>query len=244
MITSVYIVDDEPHAVELLTGYVARTPGLRLLGSSTHPVEALDRILNADPPALTFLDVDMPALSGIELARRVAFHTRVVFTTSFREYGAEAYEYDVLDYLLKPFSYERFLAAIRKYNASPDAEAGKASEGLEAVFVKTDTKGKLLRVRLDTLLYVEGAQNYIKIHLVNGETILTNLSIRELMHRLPAGRFLRIHKSYVVNLRAICSIEAGQLRLDNEAMIPIGRAYQELLLTQLGRSILNGGPQP
>ena len=243
MKTSVYIVDDEPHAAELLAGYVAQTPGLQLQGTSTDPAEALSRILTASPPALTFLDVDMPVLSGIELARQVSFHTRVILTTSFREYGAEAYEYNVLDYLLKPFSYERFLTAVQKYEAIARNVPAVATGAKPAIFVKTDSKGKLVRVPLDQLLYIEGAQNYVRLHLSGGKEILTNISIREIMLRLPAGAFHRVHKSYVINLQAIAAVEAGQIRIDDGTLVPIGRAYQEALLAQLGHSTLNYGTQ-
>jgi two-component system LytT family response regulator len=205
-----YVIDDEPHAIEILSKYIGMTPGLQLLGTALDAQSALVEIRTAEPPDLTFLDIDMPVLSGIEAARLIRNHTNVIFTTSFREYGAEAFDNGVLDYLLKPFSYERFVEAVQKFRKNVLSGAGESEAAY--FFVKAETKGKLIRVALENLA---------------DEQLLTHSTLQEMANNLPAANFVRIHKSFVINLKHVKAIEARQVRMDNRMVVPIGRAYYE-----------------
>jgi two-component system LytT family response regulator len=235
MTLTCYIVDDEPHALALLNDYILQTPGLTLAGSSLRPLEALNEI-TARPPDITFLDVDMPDLNGIELAGLVRGLTTVVFTTSFREYGPEAFEKNAADYLLKPVSLERFLQCIRRVRDKLSPLATAATER-PYIFIKTDVKGKLVRVELDRILYIEGMSNYLMIHLA-GEKICAYLTLAELLEQLPAGRFSRIHKSYIVANGEIRSMEQGQVGLSDNVHLPIGRAFAAAFQQQMRPHLL------
>jgi DNA-binding LytR/AlgR family response regulator len=215
-----YIVDDEPHAIELLQKYIGMTPGLFLLGSTLDAQAALQTLQGPVPPHIVFLDIDMPVLSGITVSGYCQAGTLTVFTTSFREYGPEAFEKNALDYLLKPFSYERFLNCIDKAQKT-FAERGMAGGPL---FVKGGARNTLVKIDPNELVYIEGAENFVYLHKPN-ERITTYQTLQEMAAALPPDRFLRIHKSYIVNLDHIASIEPGRVRMDNQVTLPLGRVY-------------------
>jgi two-component system LytT family response regulator len=230
MILDCYILDDERHAVELLQTYVEQTAGLRLAGSSTKPLEALTAI-PALRPAITFADVDMPELSGLDLAGRVAGITAIVFTTAYREFAPEAFEKDAVDYLLKPISYARFLSCI-------DRVKRKITVDSAAHFmVKTGARGALARIAVDDITYIAGLSAYIEIHLAVNK-IVTYLSLAELLEQLPPDRFSRIHKSFIVAHDRIKLIADGQVKLVNGDSLPIGRVYRRAFYDKLERSLL------
>lgn len=233
---STYIIDDEAHAIDILRRYISQTPGLSLSGWTQQPQQALLEIKPSSAPDLTFLDIDMPGLSGIDLAGLVSPLTRIAFTTSYREYGGDAFEMNALDYILKPFSYERFLACVQKYRNM--AGTAQATGKLPATFfVNGGTKGKLVSVNMADLVYIKGEQNYISLHL-KAKEILTYLTLQEMMERLPHDQFLRIHKSYIVNTGYIRTIEAGHIRLEGNVLLPVGRTYLENFNERLRAQIL------
>ena len=235
MNTTVYIVGDDPPAIETLATYVRRTPGLQLRGTAGSPQAPLEQLRQGPPPDLAFLDIDLPGISGLELAPLLPGPTRVIISTSYREFGPEAFEHNVLDYLLKPFGYERFLAAIHKFDAQRPAAASLPETGNpQSLLVKTGTKGQLLKIDPPAILYIEGAQNYVKLHLDDHSTVMTYLSLREVQQHLPANSFLRVHKSFIVNLDRIHAIRQGRIFLDDQQQVPIGRAFQEAVGRRLG----------
>lgn len=226
MTISTFIIDDEPHAIDVLKKYIGMTPGLQLRGSALDPLQALREITSLSPPDLTFVDVDMPVLTGIELAGLINRYTRVVFTTSYREYGVEAFEKNALDYLLKPFSYERFLGCIQKFRELQTGRQQTDPNERSALFISGGTKGKLIKVLPDELIHAEGAQNFVRLHFAT-ESLLVYLTLQEVLEKLPGNHFARIHKSHIVNVLKIKSVEGGQVRMENQAVIPIGRTYQD-----------------
>jgi DNA-binding LytR/AlgR family response regulator len=232
MKTTVYIVDDEPHALELLAGYVRRTPGLELTGCATNPADALDAI-RSDPPDLAFLDIDLPGITGLELAALLPAQTRAVISTSYRQFGPEAFDQEVLDYLLKPYAYERFLAALRKYQGQHSPNTRSLKEEDHPLLIKTGTKGKLVRIDTGSIVYIEGAQNYVRLHLDAAGPLMTCLSLQDILESLPATHFCRIHKSFIVNLRRVRAFEQRRVLLDNRRDIPVGRSYQAAFQQQL-----------
>lgn len=221
-----YLIDDEHHALELLAAYVERTPGLLLAGRSLDPLKGLAE-LNRNPPDILFLDVDMPGLSGLELARILRGRCAVVLTTSFREFGPEAFELEVLDYLLKPFLYDRFLQAVQRCSE----QLPKTTLAHE-LLVKTGIKGQLQHIKLTDIVYVTGLQAYASIHLPEAK-VIAYVSLQELLTRLPADRFSRIHKSHLVSHDWIDVLEPAQVRLKNGVVLPIGRSYHEAFFRRL-----------
>jgi DNA-binding LytR/AlgR family response regulator len=219
MILSCYIVDDERHAIEVLRDYILKTPGLSLFGSSTDPLEALAAISVPEPPDLTFVDVDMPQLNGLDFAGMVNGRTTVIFTTAYREYAVEAFERRAADYLVKPLFYERFLAAVQRFR-----DSGIKKEAVD-FFVSTGTKGQLVRVPISDIRYIQGADAYIKIYL-DKASIMTYMRLAEVIKYLPASGFTRIHKSYIVNDGLVRVIEPGQVRLKDDTRLPLGPSYR------------------
>src|SRR6185437_11434262 len=156
-----YIVDDETHSIEILKSFIEKTPGLTLTGSATDPLFALNEVMVDDPPDVTFLDVDMPELSGMEFAELVNAHTRIIFTTSFCEYAVEAFEKNAEDYLLKPIGYERFLKAIKKVKTNILNKERKNNRVDEFFLIKSDVKGKMIKIIKNDIILVEAMQNYV-----------------------------------------------------------------------------------
>jgi DNA-binding LytR/AlgR family response regulator len=230
------VIDDERHAANLLADYIRQTPGLELAGIFTNPLTALELFSGTGPaPDLTLLDIDMPELSGMDLAGLISHKTRVVFTTSFREYAPEAFEKDAADYLLKPVGYERFLRCIQRIRAR---DVSQAAITVEYFFVKSDIKGKMVRVSIPEIRYIESNGNYVQIYLAK-EKIIAYLTLSEIMAQLPPGRFSRIHRSIVVAQGYIRSVEHFQVKLlDRAELLPIGRTYSAHFLKELQAALL------
>jgi len=221
------IVDDEPPALDLLEGYVKKTPFLELAGRCNSAFEAL-KALEAEPVDLLFLDIQMPELNGLQLSRSLGGEQRVIFTTAFEQYALEGFKADALDYLLKPFSYEEFLQAAGKARAwfelKSRAGAPREEKG-QSIFVKSDYK--LVRIDLDDILYIEGLKDYAKIYLEGRERpVMTIRSMISLEEQLPAESFLRVHRSFIVNLAKVKTIERNRI-VFGKTYIPVSEKYQE-----------------
>lgn len=229
MIWTTYVIDDEEHSLIVLTDYIQRTPGLQLLGTATKPLEALHQISSGPAPDLIFADIDMPEISGLELAGLLPGSSQLVFITSFPEYAVDAFEKSARDYLLKPFSYERFLKCIQKVRSIPAAAAPPLQD--DAFFVKHG-KGTLYRLQPSKVIYVEADLNYIHIHLPE-ERLTVYLTLKEMEEKLPAGQFLRVHKSFLVNPSHIIVAEPGQLKMVNQHIVPVGRLFRPALSQKL-----------
>lgn len=229
-----YIVDDEPHAIAILKDFIEKTPGLQISGYAENPLIALDKI-NREQPALTFLDVDMPELNGLQFASIVKSQTAVIFTTAYREYAVEAFETEAADYLLKPISYERFLGCIQKIRKSMAAFQKPPEIHPTSFFVKSGTKDKLLRVEIEDIIFISGFDHYVEIHFKE-QKLVTYLKLSEIWERLPEDKFSRIHRSYIVNHHAILSIEPGQVKVASDVCIPIGNTYKDAFRKKLSGS--------
>ncbi|WP_342647377.1 LytTR family DNA-binding domain-containing protein [Mucilaginibacter sp. CSA2-8R] len=230
-----YIIDDEYHSVEILISYIAQTPGLELAGYATNPLTALNDITGVHPPDVTFLDVEMPELSGMEVAGLVKPYTTVIFTTSFREFAVEAFEKEAFDFLPKPISYARFRQSISRIQR--DQEKKITSQQREFFFVKSDVRGKMVKVAIKDIIYVEGAQNYIKIHLTTGN-MMPYLTINEIEEYLPSTQFARIHQSFIVNNEFVKAVEPGRVILINDHSLNIGRYYKDAYLKKIKGDLL------
>lgn len=218
------IIDDEPLAAGLLESYVAKTPYLNLTGTYNSAITAM-RDLRDNPVPLLFLDIQMPELSGVEFAKILPRDTKIIFTTAFPQYALEGYKVNALDYLLKPISYEDFLRATEKaqdwYNILQKREAYNDDR---IMFIKSEYK--LLRVCLDDILYVEGLKDYVRICLKNGEKIMSLMSMKKLEDYLPHPEFLRTHRSYIVHMPEVRSIDRFRI-VFGEVFIPISDNYKE-----------------
>ena len=224
MIINCAIIDDEPLAAGLLESYVAKTPYLNLTGTYNSAITAM-RDLRDNPVPLLFLDIQMPELSGVEFAKILPKDTKIIFTTAFPQYALEGYKVNALDYLLKPISYEDFLRATEKaqdwFNVLQKREAYNDDR---IMFIKSEYK--LLRVHLDDILYVEGLKDYVRICLKNGEKIMSLMSMKKLEDYLPRPEFLRTHRSYIVHMPEVRSIDRFRI-VFGDMFIPISDNYKE-----------------
>ncbi len=226
------IVDDEQHAIDILVHYVSQVPYLHLAGTTTNPMSAL-QMVNEQKVDLVFLDIQMPELSGIDFIKAIGGKAKVILTTAYSEFALESYELDVVDYLLKPIRFARFLQAVQK--AFDDIREVKETEKPELtdddhIFVKTETKGKLLRINLKDIDYIEGMKNYVCIYR-GGQKTLVYTSMKELEEHLHNKQFMRVHRSFIIPLFKITGIEGNILRLkDVAAEILIGENYKAELM--------------
>jgi len=208
----VVAIDDEPLALQLVKGYVEKTPFLELAGAFDNPVEAVAFIGSSDVD-MVLLDVQMPDLTGTELARVISGGPKVVFTTAYEKYALEGFRLDVVGYLLKPFSYAEFLKVVQKVDRLIELER-KELPGLEVkndfLFIKSDYK--IRRINFSEIHYIEGLKDYVKIFLTGEKKPVMSLStLKALEARLPADRFMRVHRSFIVNLETVKVIERNRI---------------------------------
>lgn len=224
------IVDDEQHAIDILVHYVKQTPHLHLVGSFTNPIEAL-QLLGRQKIDLVFLDIHMPELSGIDFIKTIHGKSKVILTTAYSEFALEGYDLYVVDYLMKPIRLPRFLAAVQK--AVQQINAGSETKETpedDYIFVKTESKGKLLKINLADIDFIESMKNYVAIHR-GGQKTLVYTSMKELEERLPKKQFIRVHKSFVIPISRITGIEGNLVRLKNvTSEILIGENYKAELM--------------
>lgn len=248
------VIDDEPLAVELMESYVRKTPFLELSGSFESGTAAF-AALREHPVELLFCDIQMPGLNGMELSRMLPEATRVIFTTAFSQYAVEGFRVQALDYLLKPISYTDFLTAANKAlrwfelkhraeEAERDGSSSKTDlrnpeEPPQSIFVKTEYR--LQQIDLEHILYIEGLKDYVKIH-VEGEAhpVVSLLSLKTLEEQLPADRFIRVHRSYIVQGSKIHTIERNRILFGSER-IPISENYRQAFYDFLARHSLLPG---
>lgn len=234
-------VDDEPLALNLISAFAEQTPFLELKGRFGNAVQAL-QALHEQTIHLIFLDIQMPDLNGMELARVISqsgasVQTRIVFTTAYNQFAVEGYKVDALDYLLKPFGYDEFLRAASKakkyFEVLQDNGVGEVSENY--MFVKADYKH--IRVDFDAITYVESVKDYVKIHLVPPlNPVVTLSSLKSIEEKLPQARFLRIHRSFIVAVSKVDSVSKNSVQL-GAVEIPVGELYKDAFKTLLARWI-------
>ncbi len=224
------IVDDEPLALELLQSYVEKTSFLRLVGTYSSAVQAMAEIPLHETVHVLFLDIQMPELNGLEFSRMVNPETRIIFTTAFGQYALDSYKVNALDYLLKPISYADFLQSVNKavqwYELKQKVEKGtENAEADDCIYVKSDYK--LIQISLDKILYIEGLKDYIKIHVEDEpKAILSLISMKAMEEKLPSQRFIRVHRSFIVQKSKIKVIDRGRIVFGKE-YIPISDSYKQ-----------------
>jgi DNA-binding LytR/AlgR family response regulator len=215
------ILDDEPLAVDILRDYIEKIPGLECVGAFRRPLHALE-FLQKNEVDLVFLDIQMPDLSGLQFLKSLPRPPRVVFTTAYSRYAAESYNYDAVDYLLKPIEFDRFLRAVHKARALAVSPAKKTPDPGKSILIKSGTR--FHRTRWDDIRYVKGAGNYVTFVTENRE-ILSLMTMRNAVRLLPGTVFVRIHKSYIVNIQRLDVVEEGEVRIGKDR-IPIGDSFR------------------
>ena len=231
MILNCWIVDDEPLAVSLLESYVNKVPFLKLTGKYSNALSAMQNI-STEKVDVLFLDIQMPEVNGMDFAHTISDHTRIIFTTAFSEYAVEGYKVNAIDYLLKPFSFDDFLTASKKalhwFEITDDIGNDKSKKQNVGIFIKSEYK--YLHVLYNDIIYIEGLKDYIKIHTKNEpKPILSLISLKQLESDLPSNRFMRVHRSYIISLDRITSLNRNRIVIGNK-QIPIGDTYRKQFL--------------
>ena len=220
-------IDDEPLALKQIGSYIERTPFLELTALCSSAVEAM-KYLNDRKIDLMFVDINMPDLSGMEFVQSLGNKPQVIFTTAYSEYAIQGFQVDALDYLLKPISYAVFLKSANKANAWFEMK-NKPVETLQAsqdyLFVKSDYK--LIRIMLSDISYIESSNEYITIHQTNEKPVTTLMRLKSMEEQLPEKLFMRVHRSFIVNLEKVRVIERNRIVFDSKTYIPIGDQYKE-----------------
>lgn len=219
------LIDDEPLAIKVLQNYFVNFTDFEVIATFNNSLEALD-FINNTPVDAVFLDINMPMMTGFELISLIESKTKVIITTAFREFAAESYDLDVLDYLVKPIPLPRFIKCINKitteYNLKNNIKV-ETAKGDSHIFIKVDKK--MMKINIEEILFVEGMKEYIKV-VTPDKTYITHKSLTSLSDELPVDRFLRIHKSYVIALNKVKSIEGNRIQIQSYTL-PIGRNYSK-----------------
>ena len=228
----VLLVDDEFLALQLLENFVKEVPELELVAKTKSPIEA-QHILSRDRIDLLFLDIQMPTLSGVNLLKNLKNPPLTIFTTAYSDYALTAFDLNVIDYLLKPFSFERFLQAVDKAKTQLSNHtlpiAANPKEG--PIFLSVKADGKIVKVFFDDILFIEGLKEYVKIVCAT-ENIVTFERLKNLEVILPANQFLRVHKSYIINTAKVTAIEGNLLTIGTH-FIPISRGKKEMVVRRI-----------
>lgn len=221
-------VDDESYASDIIAAFINKTPFLTLVGTTTNAFEALNLVQNGQVD-LVFLDIQMPELTGIQFLKICGDKCKVILTTAYPEYALDGFDLDVVDYLLKPISYERFYKAAQKAQQiiapAQNEVVNQPATTNDFIFIKGDTKNKFIKVNYNEILYIEGLKNYVSVYTAN-QRIVTYQALRELETQLPQPPFYRVHKSYIVSLEKIKMIDGNTLYIADQS-IPIGDTYKE-----------------
>jgi DNA-binding LytR/AlgR family response regulator len=237
MITAIAI-DDEPLALQLVAGYIEKTPGLTLAGRFDNPLDAME-FLSREAVDLIFVDIQMPDLTGLEFTRSLVKGPKVIFTTAYEKYALEGFRLDVVDYLLKPFSYEEFLKSVQKVQKLMRLEKGipdQVEANGDFLFLKSDYKIK--RINFNDILYIEGLKDYVKVYTQNSASPVMSLTTMKLIEsKLPDKKFMRIHRSFIVNLEKIDTIERSRV-VFGKTYIPVSDQYRDKFQKFLDKNFL------
>ncbi|WP_158847204.1 LytR/AlgR family response regulator transcription factor [Algibacter sp. L1A34] len=236
------IIDDEPLAIDVVESYVQQVGGIEIVAKCTNPLEAIT-LLNKHQVDLVFLDIEMPNLTGIDLVKAIDNIPQFIFTTAYPEYALDGFNLNATDYLVKPIPFHRFLKAISRAKEKYELEnkviiSTPLKEGMTPVnvdnfiFVKSEYEN--IKINIDTIIYLQGLKDYIKIYTSNTQKpVLTLSSFKDILDKLPASKFIRVHKSYVVSIEHIKAIQKSKI-LVGDIRIPVGETYKETVMKRLG----------
>lgn len=234
------IIDDEPLAINVITAYVNKMPNLVLVGTATSPLSGIQLIQkhNAD---LVFLDIQMDEMTGLDVTRILGADVKVVFCTAYSEFAASSYELEAVDYLLKPIAFSRFVKAVQRASNAIVNQVSIIPDAIpdDYIFVKSDHKRKMIKIDLGDIVYIEGMGNYVAFH-IGREKILAYLTMKDLEERLPLTQFIRVHKSYIVAVKHISTIENTDLIIKGtKESIPLGSSYRQAFMDKMKNRLLD-----
>lgn len=232
-------IDDEPLALQLVAGYIEKTPGLNLAGKFDNPLDAFE-YMSKESVDMIFVDIQMPDLNGIEFTRAITKGPKVIFTTAYEKYALEGFKLDVVDYLLKPFSYDEFFNAVQKalrlIKLEQKNDPVQVETNNQFLFLKSEYK--IRRINFDEILYIEGLKDYVKVYLKNDpKPVLSLTSLKLLECKLPDTKFMRVHRSFIVNLGRIETIERSRI-IFGKVFIPVSDQYKEKFQEFLNQNFL------
>lgn len=228
------IVEDEELARDLLEKFIEKLPHLELVAKCENPVVAME-VLQKENIDLMFLDIQMPKMTGVEFLKMLPSKPVVIFTTAYKEYALEGYQLDITDYLLKPFSYDRFVLAVNKaVELITLKNAGNSTTISEIAkdYLLVKSEHKVFKLKFSDIIYIEGMREYVAFHTTSQGRILSLMSLKKLEVELPNNRFLRIHKSFIIDTERVKVLEGNRVHID-EKKIPIGASYRELVLERI-----------
>ncbi|WP_158977799.1 LytTR family DNA-binding domain-containing protein [Cellulophaga sp. L1A9] len=236
------IIDDEPLAIDIITDYCSKLDFIEVVGTFTNPLDAIS-VLNDKKVDLLFCDIQMPQISGIDFIASLDNKPLFIFTTAYSQYAVEGFELNAVDYLVKPIPYHRFIKAISRakeqlskkekpMEGNVFSSHGETNESKKFIFVKAEYES--IKINLDDIEYVQGLKDYLKIHITNtNKTVLTLMNFKEILDKLPSNQFLRVHKSFVVNVNFIKTVQRNRIVI-NDTRIPIGESYKAEFFSVLG----------
>lgn len=230
------VIDDEPLALRQMQAYISKVPFLELEGCFNNAIEARNWLEEGEGIDLIFVDINMPDLSGLDFVRQLTIHPMVIFTTAYSEYAIEGFKLDAVDYLLKPFSFNEFQRAATKAHSifelihlknsqKEEYEISDQSSEKESISIRADHKTTI--VKYQNIIYIESAGEYIRLHLSDGTKIVTLFRLKNMESTLPSDRFIRVHRSYIINIDHITGYTKGRVFLTGEEYVPIGENYKE-----------------
>ena len=231
-------IDDEPLALKQIGSYIKKTPFLELVALSNSGFDALG-FISSNPVELIFVDINMPDLNGMDFVKSLKDKPYIIFTTAYTEYAVDGFRVDAVDYLLKPIGYSDFLKAVNKVKTQVDLkllQSATSKSTPDHLFVKSEYK--LVRIELSDIKYIESMHEYVRIHLVNDKPVMTLLSMKSMEEQLPSDRFMRVHRSYIVNLSRVKVIERNRIVFDNSVYIPVGDQYKEIFQKFIEKNFL------
>lgn len=231
-------IDDEPLALRQIVGYIEKTPFLELLGKYESPLQSFE-ILESLRVDLMFVDINMPDLSGMDFVKALENPPKIVFVTAYSEFALDGFRVDAIDYLLKPVSYSAFLKSSNKIKSWFDTQNQKpvvVKSNHDFLFIKSEYK--ILRINFDDIKYIEGMSEYIKIHLLHSKPVMSLLSMKSIEVQLPSDRFMRVHRSYIVNLSKISVIERSRIIFDGNIYIPVSEQYKGVFQGYIDKNFL------
>jgi DNA-binding LytR/AlgR family response regulator len=231
-------IDDEPLALKQIGSYIKKTPFLELIALCRNAFEAME-YLKSGQINLMFVDISMPDLSGMDFVKSLSDKPLIIFTTAYSEYAVEGFRVDAIDYLLKPIGYNDFLRATNKAKSYIDLKDNltePVKTGSDHLFVKSDYK--LIRIELSEIKYIESMHEYIRIHRINDKPLMTLLSMKSIEEQLPSERFIRVHRSFIVNKERIKVIDRNRIVFDNNTYIPVGDQYKTRFQEFLNKNFL------
>lgn len=239
------IIDDEPLAIDVVESYLKQLGGIDIVATCTNPLEAIT-LLNKHKVDLVFLDIEMPNLSGIDLVKSIENLPQFIFTTAYPQYALDGFNLNATDYLVKPIPFHRFIKAVSRAKEKYELEHLQSASGIpvtlgtlpkpenDFIFVKSEYEN--IKIKTDTITYIQGLKDYIKIHVADtNKAIITLSSFKDMLEKLPQNnQFMRVHKSFIVNINAIKALQKTKIVLHDDMRIPIGETFKKEVLERLG----------